>query len=167
MDGIFDAVGREGVLGDAEMMSWVDKNRKWLDAYAGFKVQMAKERSKFGSLPGKGVGMICGKHACSHALAPASRGGLICRAQSASSSTFHTSSPRVAFAMFPGLDGPCAPWAWAFPQTFVGGGALMAAPSRTAAFNNKWYDCTTWSKRASEVQALIDPGSADFDQVAC
>ena len=83
MDGIFDAVGREGVLGDAEMMSWVDKNRKWLDAYAGFKVQMAKERSKFGRLPGKGVGMICGKHACSHALAPVSRGRLIWRAQSA------------------------------------------------------------------------------------
>ena len=35
-----------------------------------------------------------------------------------------------------------------------------------AAFNNKWYDCTTWSKRANEVQAIINPGSGDFDQVA-
>ena len=79
MDGIFDAVGRDRVMGDADLMAWVENNRKWLDPYAGFKVQMGKERS----------------------------------------------------------------------------------------FNNKWYDCTTWSKRASEVQALIDPGSPDFDQVPC
>merc|ERR1711971_836449 len=44
MDGIFDAVGREEVLGDDDMMAWVEKNRRWLDPYAGFKVQMAKER---------------------------------------------------------------------------------------------------------------------------
>jgi len=78
MDGIFDAVGRDKVLADEGMMAWVEKNKKWLLPYAGFKVQMGKERS----------------------------------------------------------------------------------------FNNKWFDCTTWSKRASEVESIVNSGSPDYDQVA-
>lgn len=58
MDGIFDAVGREEVLGDDDMMAWVEKNRRWLDPYAGFKVQMAKERSE--SLCLAGIRHMCG-----------------------------------------------------------------------------------------------------------
>lgn len=78
MDGIFDAVGRDKVLADDSMMAWVEKNKKWILPYAGFKVQMGKERS----------------------------------------------------------------------------------------FNNKWCDCTTWSKRASEVESIVNSGSPDYDQVA-
>ncbi|MGB1604374.1 MAG: hypothetical protein ACPIOQ_67210, partial [Promethearchaeia archaeon] len=26
-------------------------------------------------------------------------------------------------------------------------------------FNNKWWDCTTWSKRASEISSIVNSGS--------
>jgi 4-alpha-glucanotransferase len=78
MDGIFDVLGRDKVLSDEGLEKWIEANKKWLEPYAAFKVQMIKERS----------------------------------------------------------------------------------------FNNKWFDCTTWSKRASEVQSIINSGSPDYDQVA-
>ena len=77
MDGIFDVLGRDKVLSDEGLQKWVEANKKWLEPYAAFKVQMIKERS----------------------------------------------------------------------------------------FNNKWFDCTTWSKRASEVQSIINSGSPDYNQV--
>jgi len=78
MDGIFDAVGKDKILADTDMMNWVQKNEAWLKTYAAFKVQLNKERG----------------------------------------------------------------------------------------FNNQWFDCTKWSKRASEANALTQPSGGDYDQVA-
>jgi 4-alpha-glucanotransferase len=78
MDGIFDKVGIDKIMEDEDMLKWIEANKKWLEPYAGFKVQMMKERE----------------------------------------------------------------------------------------FNNKWWDCTTWSKRASEISSIVNSGSPDFDKIA-
>ena len=65
------------VMGDEGIQAWVENNKRWLEPYAAFKVQMQKEKG----------------------------------------------------------------------------------------FNNKWWDCTTWSKKASEVQSIVNSGSHDYHQV--
>ena len=45
MDAIFDAVGRDKILEDADFVKYIKDNEKWLMPYAAFKVQLAKERT--------------------------------------------------------------------------------------------------------------------------
>jgi hypothetical protein len=43
--------------------------------------------------------------------------------------------------------------------------AFKVQLSREKAFNNKWHDCTQWSKGQSEVQSIVNPAGQDYDQV--
>jgi 4-alpha-glucanotransferase len=43
--------------------------------------------------------------------------------------------------------------------------AFKVQLAREKAFNNKWHDCTQWSKGQSEVQSIVNPAGQDYDQV--
>ncbi|KAJ1480762.1 glycoside hydrolase [Baffinella frigidus] len=45
MDSLFDSVGRDKILEDADFNTYVKNNAEWLVPYAAFKVQLSKERT--------------------------------------------------------------------------------------------------------------------------
>mmetsp|Transcript_59783 Transcript_59783/g.140742 ORF Transcript_59783/g.140742 Transcript_59783/m.140742 type:complete len:838 (-) Transcript_59783:164-2677(-) len=43
--------------------------------------------------------------------------------------------------------------------------AFKVQLNKERGFNNQWFDCTKWSKRASEAGAIVSPSGSDYDQV--
>eukprot|EP00960_Hanusia_phi_P068881 766957-Hanusia_phi.AAC.5 len=43
--------------------------------------------------------------------------------------------------------------------------AFKVQMEKEKSFNNKWFDCTTWSKRVTEAENIVNTNGPDYDQV--